>query len=48
MRRKLAAAVLATIAAAVLAAPVFAGHHQQKSGSGIVARSGSGIVAAKF
>jgi hypothetical protein len=43
MRRKLAATVAAAIAAAVLVAPVFAGHHQQKS-----ARSGSGIVAAKF
>jgi hypothetical protein len=48
MRRKLAVTVVAAIAAAVLAAPVFAGHDQQKGGSGIVARSGSGIVAAKF
>jgi hypothetical protein len=47
MRRKLAVTVVAAIAAAVLAAPVFAGHDQQ-GGSGIVARSGSGIVAAKF
>jgi hypothetical protein len=48
MRRKLAAAVVATTLAAVLAAPVFAGHQKLRSGSAIVARSGSGIVAAKF
>jgi hypothetical protein len=47
MRRKLAVAIVATILAAVLAAPVFA-HHKLKGGSGIIARSGSGIVAAKF
>jgi len=40
--------LVATIAAAVLAAPVLAGHQNQKSGSAIVTRSGSAIVAAKF
>jgi hypothetical protein len=48
MRRKLAATLVATILAAVLAAPVFAGHQKPKSWSGIIARGGSGIVAAKF
>jgi len=47
MRRKLAVTLVVTVMAAVLAAPVFAGH-KQKSGSAIVARGGSGIVAAKF
>jgi hypothetical protein len=48
MRRKLAAALVATVLAAILAAPVFAGHQKLKSGSGIIARGGSGIVATKF
>jgi hypothetical protein len=45
MGRKLAVMLVAAIAAAILAAPVLAGHQHQKSGS---ARSGSAIVAAKF
>ena len=48
MRRKLVAALGAAIAAAALAAPALAGHHAGKSGSGIIARGGSGILAAKF
>jgi hypothetical protein len=47
MRRKLAVALVA-ITAAVLAASVFAGHQKLKSGSGIIARGGSGIAATKF
>jgi hypothetical protein len=48
MRRKLVATLAATIAAAALAAPALAQHHPGKSGSAIIARSGSAIVAAKF
>jgi hypothetical protein len=48
MCRKLAATLAATIVTAALAAPALAGHHQAKSGSGIIARGGSGIVAAKL
>jgi hypothetical protein len=48
MRRKLAATLVATIAAATLAAPALAQHHSGKSGSAIIARGGSGIIAAKF
>jgi hypothetical protein len=46
MRKRLAAALVATIAAAVLAAPVLAGHRHQL-GAGTT-RSGSAIVAAKL
>jgi hypothetical protein len=45
MGRKLVAMLVATVAAAILAAPVLAGHQHQKSGS---ARSGSAIVASKL
>jgi hypothetical protein len=47
MRRRLAATLVATIAAAVLVAPLFV-KHGQRSGSAIIARSGSAIVASKF
>jgi hypothetical protein len=48
MRRKLAATVASTIAAAVLIAPVLAGHVERSGSASSTARSGSAIIASKF
>jgi len=48
MRRRLAATLVATIAAAILIAPALAGHLQPSGSAIITARSGSAIVAAKL
>jgi hypothetical protein len=48
MRGKFAATLAATIAAAVLIAPVLAGHVQRSGSAIITARGGSGIIAANF
>jgi len=48
MRRRLAATLVATIAAAVLVAPLL-GKQVQRSGSAIItARNGSAIIASRF